>query len=89
MDKNEETPKAGKRGLMFSNTPTTHTDGVNVAFRDDGNVYMQLVSEMPDALIENHRTMMTARAAKNLVEIMCAGLNYWPEKPSSCGKNTN
>jgi len=65
---------------ILSNLPTMHTDGVNIACRIDGCILLQLVSDTPDGLIENIRTVMTRDSALELINNLAISLDYFPVK---------
>jgi hypothetical protein len=75
--------KTEKREIQYMDQPTTHTDGVHMGCRDDGSVFLQLFSDTPNKLIENHRTMMSAEAVTRVIDVLCDTLNYYPEKKSN------
>ena len=61
-------------------TVTSFTDGFQVANREDGIIYLQLLSKAPDKLFENHRTVMPIDCAKGLIDKLCVVTNYYPVK---------
>jgi len=70
-----------KSELMYSNTPTSYTDRVNIAISTDGFVLMRFLSVVPDLIIENHRTILKPDVAKRLIDILCKFTGYYPRKP--------
>ena len=74
--------------IILSNTPTSSTDLVTVAYAKSGAVFIQLISAIPDALIENHRTIMNAEAAKKFIDLLCDATDYYPKKVKKPKKKT-
>jgi hypothetical protein len=78
-----------KRKTTYSNQPTSFSDGVNIAGRSDEGILLQFVSETPDSLIENHRTVMARDGAIELLKNLCYVLKYFPtEKEIAEGRST-
>lgn len=76
------TAKTAKKEIKYMDQPTTHTDGIHMGCRQDGSVYLQLFSDTPEKLIENHRTMMSAEVVTRMIDVLCDTLDYYPEKKS-------
>lgn len=69
--------------IIHSNhSPTTFTDGVNIASRNDGCVLLQFVSETPDCFVENIRTIMTKEGIIEFIDSLCMITDYYPTKIS-------
>lgn len=66
---------------MYSNTPTSFTDSINMALSADGFVLLRFLSVLPDLIIENHRTMLKPDAAKALIDMLCKTTGHYPQKP--------
>ena len=68
--------------FRLSNNPTSLTDIVNVAFRQDGSIMLSLMSVLPEhAAIENHRTVLNPDTVKSLINILCEVTGHYPPKP--------
>lgn len=71
-----------KDNFIISQTPTSATDSFAVGHRGDGSLLIRLASAMPDnVIIENHRTIISEDAAKELINILTEVMNYYPKKP--------
>ncbi len=70
-----------KPKLIHSNTPTSFTDEVLLAIETDGLILMQLISDIPDLMIENHRTVLKPDVAKSLIDTLCNLTGHYPQKP--------
>jgi hypothetical protein len=77
-----------EKKIDYINQPTSHTDGINVGCRLEGSIYLQLFSDAPDRLIENHRTLMSRDVAIKLIDILCGALDHYPEKSSKTVEET-
>ncbi len=66
--------------LTLSNTPTSSTDVINVAYSATGAVFMQLISVLPDGLIENHRTVLNSESVEMFIDTLCDATDYYPKK---------
>jgi hypothetical protein len=55
-----------KMNEIISNMPTSFTDRARIACRTDGTILLSMLSEIPDAVIENHRTAMSISTAKKI-----------------------
>ena len=68
--------------IRLSDTPTIFTDGVNIACRMDGGILLQFISETPDIIIENFRTVMVKDEAIEFLNNLAIALEHYPtEKP--------
>jgi hypothetical protein len=67
--------------FIASQTPTSATDVINVAEADNGRLLLQMVSVVPDYIIENHRTVLSSDNVKPFIDIICEVANYYPKKP--------
>ncbi len=66
--------------VRLSDLPTMHTDGVNIGLRSDDTLLLQFLSDTPDGLIENVRTIMTKEAAISLLDSLANILGHFPVK---------
>nr|MBC8359844.1 hypothetical protein [Candidatus Desulfatibia profunda] len=73
--------------ITVSNTPTSFTDRFIIAKALDGSILLRLISDIPDARIENHRTVIKESLAKQLIEILCEITEYYPQKPKKATSN--
>ena len=64
-----------------SQTPTSATDVINVAEADNGRILLQMVSIVPNYIIENHRTVLNSDNVKSFIDIICEVANYYPKRP--------
>ena len=67
--------------IIHSNTPTSSTDIINVAPTDNGSILLQMISLIPDAIIENHRTVLSQDFVEPFIDTLCEVSNYYPQKP--------
>ncbi len=68
--------------LKHSTSPTSYSDYIQVASnKKDGNLILQLISILPDVLIENHRTVLDSGFIKHFIDILCEIIDYYPQKP--------
>jgi hypothetical protein len=75
------TEKTKMDKIVNANSPTSYTDGFNLAVDKDGMVLMQFVSVTPDAVIENHRTIMSKTKVTKLIDSLCSIVDHYPKKP--------
>jgi hypothetical protein len=74
----EEQSQPVPKMLHLSNTPTSFTDGINIACRIDGCVLLQFISDTPAVAIENFRTIMNRDNAIQLIDNLAKSLKYYP-----------
>lgn len=74
---------ADTKQQIISNSPTTFSDIVHVATRSDDMVFLQFLSDTPNALVENFRTMMQKGQLKKLIDIVSKSIDYYPIKATS------
>ena len=72
--------------FIHSNTPTSSTDMINIAVSKNGAILMQLLSFIPEAVIENHRTMLNPAYVEELIDELCDAADYYPKKPKKKSK---
>jgi hypothetical protein len=82
-------PNAKALKIEKLNAPTSFTDGIHIACRNDGLVLIQFFNKLPVEAIETHRTMMTVETAKKLLESLQSALKETTEliKKQEAGKN--
>jgi len=86
IEKKGDAEKA-KETYLVSGNPTSSTDIVNVAIRQDGSIMLSLLSVLPDQVkIENHRTVLSADTAKSLIDVLCQTTGYYPRTPRKKAK---
>jgi hypothetical protein len=68
--------------FIYSNTPTSSTDIINIAVSKNGAVLMQLLSLIPEAIVENHRTVLSPAYVEEFIDELCDATNYYPKKPT-------
>lgn len=74
------------RPLIQSNTPTSFTDNVHIASRNDGIVFLQFISDTPAVLMENFRTTMTKAAVVRLIDTLSQVIDHYPIKKNTLMK---
>ncbi len=67
--------------ITYSNTPTTFSDGVNIACRIDGSLLLQFISQTPDVWFENFRTVMGKDEIVEFIDDLASAIDYYPSKP--------
>lgn len=72
--------------FIYSNTPTSATDMINIAVSENGAILMQLLSFIPEAVIENHRTMLNPAYVEEFIDELCEAVDYYPKKPKKKSK---
>ena len=85
MTENDNSTKTdmSKIELISSNTPTSSTDLIRVARKEDGSLFLQLISDLPDGFIENHRTILAKKFVRNFIDSLCYLVDYYPTKPKN------
>ncbi len=73
--------KKKEKEIKYIQYPTSISDIVKIAPRKDGTILLQFLSETPDFLFENHRTLIMQDIAIQLVDLLSDATNYHPEKP--------
>jgi hypothetical protein len=67
-------------GLSINpNNPTHHADIINVLFSNDGLALMSFFSRSLGLNIEECRVSFSHALAKNVVDLLCKQLNYYPQ----------
>ena len=75
--------KFDMKTIERSHLPTSFTDFINIAVKQDGIVMLRTASITPEKIvIENHRTVMQVEVAKDLAKNLCQSLDYYPSKPA-------
>lgn len=78
MAKKEEVAKA--KEVFASQTPTSYSDIVRTSMRGDRSVMMQFLSDTPEFLMENHRTVINPNLVNKLIDNLCLITDYYPVK---------
>ena len=74
--------KAKSIKLIMDRNPTSATDTISLAIKADGEVLLRLGASLPDGtIVESHRTIMSTEVAKDLINNLCSGIEYYPTKP--------
>jgi len=82
MSKNDNsTDEEFEPKFVYSNTPTSATDVINISEAADGTILLQLLSFTPDAVIENHRTVLSHTFISDFLDNLCDAADYYPRKP--------
>ena len=76
------------KDLVFypKNEPTSMTDRVNIAKRNNGSLFLQFVSISPDAVIENHRTFIENENVNDFIDSLCKICDHFPKKSAGSKK---
>jgi len=77
-----------EKETIYSQSPTTVTDGVKVAHRSDGSFLIQFLSDIPEHFIEQHRTVMSHEGVTKLIDVLTMLANYYPDKPKNNKQNS-
>jgi hypothetical protein len=67
---------------LNSSLPTMFIDNLNITTRADGLHLIRLLSGLPEGLKEESRIMVPSQALRNMLDVMCAHVGYYPEKAS-------
>ncbi len=79
--------KKSKELIFYpKNEPTSMTDSVNIAKRNNGSLFLQFVSISPDAVIENHRTFIENENVNDFIDSLCKICDYYPRKSAGSKK---
>jgi hypothetical protein len=74
--------KAPRPILLNGNLPTVFIDNLNITTRGDGLYFMRLFAALPEGLKEEYRIMVPNQALKSMIDVLCAHIGYYPEKPA-------
>jgi hypothetical protein len=66
---------------LNSSLPTMFIDNLNITTRVDGLHLIRLLTRLPEGLKEESRIMVPSQALRNMLDVMCAHVDYYPEKP--------
>jgi len=70
-------------GLSFNpNIPTHHADIVSILHSSEGLAMISFFSRTPGLNVEECRVSITNALAKQIIDILCMRLDYYPSKPS-------
>ncbi len=70
-----------KPKFIYSNTATSATDVINLSHAVDGTLLLQLLSYTPEAVYENHRTVLSRSYVNDFIDDLCSAVEYYPKKP--------
>ena len=65
---------------LNSSLPTMFIDNLNITTRADGLHLIRLLSRLPEGLKEESRIMVPSQALRNMLDVVCAYVDYYPEK---------
>ena len=65
-----------------SNIPTHHADIINILFSNDGLALISFFSRTPGLNVEECRVSFSHALAKQIVDLFCKHLNYYPQSPA-------
>mgnify|MGYP001767241226 CR=1 FL=1 len=65
---------------LNSSLSTVFIDNLNITTRADGFHLIRLLSALPEGLKEESRIMVPSQALRNMLDVMCAHVGYYPEK---------
>lgn len=63
-----------------TNLPTMFIDNLNISNRADGLHLIRLLASLPEGLKEEARIMVPNQALKAMLDVVCAHVDYYPEK---------
>ena len=62
------------------NLKTIWVDNIYIAKRSDGVSLIRLSTSLPEGLFEQVRFITSDKALKNIVDIICSNIDYYPNK---------
>lgn len=68
--------------ITIDASATSSTDIVYISTRSDNSILMRFLSMLPEAGVENHRTVINGDTAKSLAKLLCDATGYYPKKAS-------
>jgi hypothetical protein len=66
--------------------PTVFVDHLVVSKRSDGGLFLRMIAELPEGWTEQARLMVSEERLKKFMDVICAQLDYYPQKAKSNGK---
>lgn len=70
-----------EKEIKYTQTPTSMTDTIKIGVRTNESILLQFLSDTPDFLFENHRTIIHREIAIQLVNLLCNATNHYPKEP--------
>ena len=70
-----------KKQILIKPESTSLTDLFRVSKRSDSSILIQFMSDLPDMMVENHRTVTSGGGAKKLIDVLCTLTSHYPVKP--------
>jgi len=75
--------KIKEKEVFINPGPTSTTDAVRTAKRQDGSVMMQFISDAPDFQVENHRTVISSGLLERVIDTLCQVTDYYPKRKTT------
>ena len=82
MSDKKDTQKQTVQLVLDPNLKTVWIDNIFMAKRLDGVSLIRLSTHLPEGMFEQLRFMASEQSLKNLVDVICTNLNYYPDEKS-------